>query len=161
MATPISAPDVAIQPKTRKRLFLKWFIAITAILFAYLAWQWNAGLEQGQQLADAAVGRFHADLDEGNYEQIYLDADEHFRQGGKKEEFIKLLDAMHRKLGNTRRAIRIDVSANAGLTGTFITTRYSTNFENGQAAETFKWVKQNGLLILHEYNILSNALVLN
>jgi hypothetical protein len=161
MATPIRTPDVTVQPKTRKRLFLKWSVAITAILFAYLAWQWSAGLEQGQKLADAAVGRFHADLDEGNYEQIYLDADETFRKGGNKEEFIKLIDAMHRKLGNTRRAILVDTSTNATLSGTFITTRYSTNFEKGQALETFTWVKRNGLLVLHEYNIQSNALVLN
>ena len=161
MASPISTLDAAVRPTTRKRLFLKWSIAITALLFAYLAWQCGTGLKQGQRLADAAVERFHADLDEGHYEQIYLDADENFRQGVKIEEFSKLFGAIHGKLGNTGRATLVNISANVTLTETFITTRYSTNFEKGQAAETFTWVKQNGLLVLHEYNIQSSALVLN
>ena len=158
----LSTPnDVAEPQKPRKRLLLKWSIAITAVLFAYLAWQCGTGLIEGHKLADKAVGRFHDALNAGNVEQIYGDADDAFRSAGTKEELIEFLEAVHRKLGTSQGTSLANLNVNATPNGTFITTLYTTSYATGQASETFVWLKKKGELKLYSYNIQSKALMLD
>jgi hypothetical protein len=153
--------DVVEPRKTRKRLLLKWSIAITAVLFAYLAWQCGTGLIEGHKLADQAVGRFHNALNEGNYEQIYSAGDVAFQTSDTQEELIKIFETVHRKLGNCQSSSLTNLNVNATTNGTLLTTQYGSNYAGGQATETFVWLKKNGELKLYNYNIQSKAFLLD
>ena len=56
------------------------------------------------QLAEDAVPKFHEQLDAGQFQDIYDQSGEDLKQAANRQEFIALLDAVHRKLGNGHRA---------------------------------------------------------
>jgi hypothetical protein len=126
----------------------------------FVTWQCGSALVRGRKLADGAVQHFHQQLNAEEYDEIYGETDDRFRAGQSRDELIKFLQAVHKKLGDagdtTQASIRVDTNTH----GTFTTTRYNTTFVNGGATETFTWVNGDGGLKLYEYHIESNALVI-
>lgn len=108
-----------------------------------------------------AVAAFHRQLDSEQWRSIYSEADDEFRQGGTEQDFRRLIEAVHRKLGNVQAAQMRDYKQTwiAGQ-GTFVVFTCQTKFAGGEAIETFAWRMSTPRPILHGYNINSNALVL-
>ena len=52
---------------------------------------------------------------------------------------MRLLRTIHTKLGNVRGKTLDSVATTVNAEGTFITLRYSTQFQHGPAVETFNW----------------------
>jgi hypothetical protein len=138
----------------------KWSVGATSIILLVLLWQCGSALVQGRKLANAAVRHFHQQLNTEEYDEIYQEADEGFKNGQTHDEIIEFLRAVHSKLGNTGDEKQINIRADANTHGAFITARYSTAFVSGTATETFTWIKSSGILKLHAYHIQSNALIL-
>ena len=124
-------------------------------------WQCGSALVQGRKLADAAVRRFHEQLNAGDFEGIYRDADQGFKTDQGHDESIRFLEAVHRKLGLAGPETRLNLRVETNPGGTFLSTQYATAFAAGTATETFIWVKSGGMLKLNGYHIESNALILN
>jgi len=160
MSLETPTPEIQYAP-ARKRVLWKWSLAVTAIVIIFVAWQCGSGIFQGHKLADVAVQHFHEQLNGGRYDGIYDEATEGFRQGGKHEEFMKLLGAVHAKTGDAGATKSGSINVTTTPSGTFVTTQYETTFEKGAATETFTWLKTQGTLKLYGYNIQSNALILN
>jgi len=120
-----------------------------------------SAVTEGAKSADAAVQHFHQQLNSGQYEQTYSEANEGFRSGQKHEELIKFLGAVHRKLGNAGEARFVDLQINATTDGTFLAASYETKFANGPATESFTWKKNGGAWELFSYHIESMALIMN
>ena len=127
----------------------------------FLMWQCGSALWSGRKLSDAAVQRFHQQLNAAEYQAICNDADEGFRSGQNQEDIIKLLTAVHKKLGAAGKDSLINLEVKATTNGTFTTAFYDTKFANGDATETFTWIKSGGGLKLYGYNIQSMALIVN
>jgi hypothetical protein len=72
-----------------------------------------------------------------------------------------LLAAVDRKLGAVKAAEQTGWSVKYKPVGTSIVVGLKTQFENGEAMETFAFQIENGKAILNGYNIRSNALILN
>lgn len=161
MSMPTVTPDIPYRTPTRKRVLWKWSLAITAIVAVFLVWQCGNAVLQGRRLATPAVDRFHQQLNAGKFEEIYQEAAQGFREGGKHEDIVRFLNAVHAKLGNAGATSAGNINVNATPNGTFVTTEYNTKFEKGDALETFTWLKAGGALKLHAYNIQSNAFILN
>jgi hypothetical protein len=164
LSTPVPAPtpDFSYSSSVHKRKLLwKWSLAFTALIFIYLMWQCGSGLLHGRTLSNEAVRQFHEDLNSGRFDDIYAGADEGFRKTGQEQELTKLLEAVHRKLGNVEASNMNNLSVNATPSGTFITAVYRTSFARGTAAETFTWKKNGNGVKLYGYNIQSNALIVN
>lgn len=102
---------------------------------------------------------FHQELNGSHYEEICRDADDGFSQGEKHDELLRLLEAVHRKLGDASDESQTSMNVNATTDGTFITADYNTRFVQGQAIETFTWIKSGGTLKLYGYNIQSKVLL--
>jgi hypothetical protein len=164
MTAPAPTPDdLDLQrPSHSGRLLRRWPLILTAVISVFLMWQCGSTLRQGRSLANIAAQRFHQELNSGQYEQIYSEADQGFAQPGKHDELVTFLQAVHTKLGDVRMEslLSIHVGASTGG-GAFITTQYNTTFARGTGVETFIWVKSRGSLKLYGYNIQSNALVMN
>ena len=157
--SPAPVPDFGYTAASSRRLLWKSLLGLIAIILAFLMWQCGSALHQGRQLANAAVQRFHQELNSGHYEKICQDAEEGFSQGEKRDELLKVLEAVHRKLGDAGEGSQINMNVNATTDGTFITTDYNTRFVQGQAIETFTWIKNGTTLKLYGYNVQSKALL--
>jgi hypothetical protein len=112
------------------------------------------------ELAKQNVEQFHSELDSGQYAAVYAACDEKFHQATTESDFVKLLDAIHRKLGNVQQAnLRNTGVAWFAGQGATVTLVYDTKFAEGAGTEQFIWhIKDNGAA-LYGYHINSNELV--
>lgn len=110
-------------------------------------------------VAEAGVPKFHALLDAGNFDDIYEKSSDNLKQFGKRKDFVALLEAVHRKLGNTKSSEKQGWNINYQPAGTFVTLTYKTNYAEGEAAEQFVFVMQGKTALLAGYHINSNALI--
>jgi hypothetical protein len=157
LPTPPSIPDFGRNVKRPKRILWKWSIAVTAVLLIFLMWQCGSTLYTGSKLADQQVERFHGQLNRGEFEAICREADEGFSEDDKREEFMRFLESVHRKLGNAESGKRVNLNVQATNGSTFVTSQYNSEFESGQADETFTWRKSGNTLKLYRYNVQSAA----
>lgn len=146
--------------ESRKSILWKWSIAITVVVLGFLAWQCGSALLAGRGLSNAAVKHFHEQLNEEQYEQIFAAADDGFQRSADREETIKFLQAVHRKLGSAEQTNLRNITVQATGAGTFVIASYITKFKNGEGTEQFTWTKTDGQLKLHGYNVQSKALVI-
>jgi len=106
-----------------------------------------------------SVSQFHAELNNEDYQSIYSQADQRFRDASKREDLFQLLGAVHRKLGTVQGAERQNFHVNFNTSGTQVVVTYNTKFSGGDAVEEFVWAKDGDTLRLLHYNINSNALI--
>jgi hypothetical protein len=156
-ATPV--PPAISRPPVRKGILWKWSLGITAVLLSYLMWQCGSALGEGRKLADTGVRHFHQQLNAEQYEEICRDADDAFTGSQPANDMIKILRAVHKKLGIAEAESQVNIRVDANTNGTFITTWYNTKYSSGLATETFAWRKKNGSLTLVGYNVQSAALL--
>ena len=111
-------------------------------------------------LAQQNVEQFHSQLNSEHYTAVYAACDEKFHQATSESDFVKLLQAVHRKLGNVEgSSLRNTGVAWFAGQGATVTLLYETRFAEGTGIEKFVWhMKDNGAA-LYGYNINSNELV--
>ena len=110
--------------------------------------------------AEQAIQRFHELLDAGQSTAIYESAAEDLKKVSTQEDFVALLDAVHRKLGVSKSSSQKGWNVNYGTSGKFITLNYETVYAEGQASERFVYRVAEGQALLAGYHINSSALVL-
>jgi len=156
-----SSPSALPHVASRKRVLWKWSIAATLVLIAILFWKCGTALLQGKQLSENGVQQFHVLLNSGHYDQIYDGASNAFRASGNKEDMIKFLQAVHRKLGDAGSHTLKNFNVTAATTGTYITAVYGTSFAKGEAVETFTWLTSGQTVVLYRYNVQSMKLIVD
>jgi hypothetical protein len=109
--------------------------------------------------AEQAVSSFHELLNAGRFAEIYELSSDELKKASKQSDFVALLDAVHRKLGNTKSAVDQAWNVNYRTSGTFITLTYKTVYSEGDAAEQFVFRMQGPSAALAGYHINANALV--
>ena len=118
------------------------------------------GLLDGLKTAETEVEVFHSQFNSGQYRQMYLDTDEALRQSAGEADFVALIEAVHRKLGNLEETTRagFDVRWDGG--GHWVSLSYQSRFTHGEAVEEFVWRIDADKAKLVSYNINSPALIL-
>jgi hypothetical protein len=111
-------------------------------------------------LAQQNVAQFHSQLDSEQYTAVYAACDEKFHQATSQTDFVKLLEAIHRKLGNVQQS-NLQNSGVAWFAGqgATVTLVYDTKFAEGSGSERFVWHIKDNVAALYSYNINSNELV--
>ncbi|HZH33092.1 MAG TPA: DUF4019 domain-containing protein [Pyrinomonadaceae bacterium] len=134
-----------------------------ALLFLSVALAAACGVEQKRSglppEAQAAIDAITADLARGDYEKIYAEAAEEWRQAARADESRANLERIRTSLGNV--LSRAQLSANevlAGVTEHTLSVSYNTKFERADAIETFALVERSGRWRLARYAVNSNAL---
>ena len=107
------------------RVHHKYLLLFVALLACLLG---ACSTGEKTDLAEADVPRFHAAPDAGNQAKIHDAAGDELQKAGKREDFIALLGAVHRKLGNVKSSKRIGWRVGADLHGTLITLAHETEF---------------------------------
>jgi hypothetical protein len=106
-----------------------------------------------------AVATFHKQLDAGQFAAIEAAGGAEInRPAG---QLVKLLEAVHRKLGNIKSSERVGFNDQVNTGGHFLSLSYSTTFEKGVASENFYYSIVGGKAVLAGYHIASDALILN
>jgi len=132
--------------------------------FAAAAMLGGCGIKESFKDSEVQVARFHAALDAGQVQKIWTTADPDLRKSTRREDFEKLLDAVHRKLGKVTASKQVGWNANATNSGTFLTVTMQTTFENGAGTEQFVYRKGKGEgapPTLVGYTIQSQDMMLN
>lgn len=112
-------------------------------------------------IAEREVPRFHAALNAGQFSHLYDNGADELKKAATKNDFVKLLGAVNKKLGNVRGTEKQSWRINYHTSGTFAQLVYKTSYANGEATEQFVYRIKNDKAILVGYQINSNALITN
>jgi hypothetical protein len=112
--------------------------------------------------AQEAIDAVSSDLNDGNYEKIYTEAAEEWRQATTLEQSNATFKTLKDKLGNAKSRSYHSATEQSTTSGTlpghtFIIT-YKTTFDRGDAMETFTLIERDGRWLLARYFVNSDAL---
>jgi hypothetical protein len=127
-------------------------------LFFYLSG--CGGLTKGKPAAEAAISRFHQNMNDGLYEEIWNQAHEKFRGASSKEKFIEFMSAIEHKLGKVQSSKNIGWKVNTFNFTTTVLMDQNTTFEKGSGRETFTFEMKEDNALLVGYNIQSMDLII-
>ena len=140
--------------------------ALACLMFTLVACgvgQKRSGLPAGAQ---SSIDSITADIARGDYEKIYADAAEEWRQTASAEESRASLERVRTGLGNVlsraplgaQERERGSNSGSGDLAGHTLIVSYNTKYERADAIETFTLVEREGRWLLARYAVNSNAL---
>ena len=132
--------------------------ALLALAAALLA-AGCSSMKAGREAADKAIAEFHERLDSGRLAEIYEAAAPELQRTTARDDFVRLLEAVHRKLGKVRDSTNQGWQVNATTAGTFVAMTQDTAFETGRGTESFRFAVRDGKAVLVAYNINSNDLI--
>lgn len=137
---------------------MKMIKLLGAVLgFALLA---GCSMSKDVALAQAQIPVFHSELDAGSFHEIYATSATDLQKVASEEDFSKLLEAVHRKLGNVKTSAQETLNIATTTSGTFVTVVNKSKFEQGDGDEQFVYRIDQGVAKLAGYHISSMALVL-
>ena len=113
------------------------------------------------QLADQEVPKFHASLDASDFAALYDAGAQELKAVTTKQDFVNLLEAVHRKLGAVSKSEKTGWNVNYNTGGTYATLTYTTTFARGAGTEQFVYRIEDKRALLVGYHINSNALIVN
>ena len=134
---------------------------ITISILAALVTLTACSMSGNVDAADAAVVEFHVLLDAGRFDELYDAADDELKAATIRKDFVDLLGAVSRKLGEVVTTQKTGWRVQRGTGGSFVTVAYATSFAHGEAVEQFTFRMHDGEARLLNYHINSNALIIN
>lgn len=99
-------------------------------------------------------------LDAEQSEQIYTQTGDEFKKATPKQDFMDLLDVIHKRLGLMKDTKQITFGINYGLGGTYVSLLYDTHYSGGEAKEHFVFRLDDQKTYLVGYHVESNALLM-
>ncbi|HVY69110.1 MAG TPA: DUF4019 domain-containing protein [Verrucomicrobiae bacterium] len=121
----------------------------------------SCGFGKSKEIAAKSVTTFHQEYNNSKFGEIYSGATPAFKTATKEGDFLKFIEAVHRKLGPFQTATQSGWQVNATTSGKFVVLSFNSQFENGAAAETFTFVVSGESAALQKYNINSPVLIIN
>lgn len=109
--------------------------------------------------AETGVVSFHQAMDAGQYAMIYDASGPEMKSSMPRDDFMKLLTAMHDKLGVFRSGKTINWNVNYGTGGHMVTLHREAQFEKGVGTEEFVFRVAGDKATLVGWHVMSNALV--
>ena len=102
------------------------------------------------------------DLDAGRYDKLYSDASDEWRKDSTLDESKATFQRLHDKLGRAQvrnlDTAREERTGTAPVPGHSLIAVYQTQFERGDAMETFTLIEHSGKWYLAKYLVTSTAL---
>jgi hypothetical protein len=133
----------------------------TALALSFVVLLVSCGMKQAMEDSGAEIEHFHANFDREAYDAIWSTTSSEFRQVSKKEDFGKLLAAIHTKLGVVKKSDQQGWRANTNNGVSTVVINTKTAFAKGDGLETFTYIREGKALRLLGYNIQSAALIYN
>ncbi len=111
--------------------------------------------------ATVEIDRFHASLNAGRFEPVWQAAAPDLKTASPEPAFVRLLYAVHRKLGAFKSGKATGFNENVSGAGTFVSIGYASSYQRGSAIEQFIYRIGEGRPTLAGYHVSSDALILN
>ena len=112
--------------------------------------------------AQSSIDNITSDMSRADYEKIYAEAAEEWRQTASADESRARLERVRNALGNVLSRAQLSAQererASGSLAGHTLVVSYNTKFERADAIETFTLVERSGRWLLARYAVNSNAL---
>lgn len=108
---------------------------------------------------EAGIASFHASLNAGKFDKIYSDTDAEFKSITTRDDFTKVLTAIHAKMGNFQSGKTVGWNDNATTGGHYLTLNTEAKYEHGMGQEQFVFKIVGGKAAIVGYNINSNTLI--
>jgi hypothetical protein len=148
------------QPASKRRLLTTLLCLVMAAL------NFGCGLQSERRELPAdvqsAIATIADDLAAEQYEKIYNEADELWKQDSTLEQSVADLKTLRAKLGKAKsrnlHAATEQHNSGGALKGRAYIVTYQTNFENGEGMEIFTLVERNNQWLLARYRVNSTAL---
>lgn len=121
----------------------------------------SCNTKQKKEIAENAVEKFHLLFNDSLYREIYLQADQTYKDAVTETDTIALFAMLRQKLGRVEQSKQVRWSRNASTLGTTVRLEYKTYFTNGTATERFIFLESNGDIRLMNYDIQSPLLIKN
>lgn len=128
-----------------------------AIVAAFALSGCNAAADT--KAAENGVASFHRAMDAGRFAPIYDASAQDMKSAISRDDFVKLLSALHAKLGSFKSGKTTSWNDNATTGGHYVTLQRDAQFERGPGTENFVFRIENGQPILAGYHVNSNVLV--
>jgi hypothetical protein len=129
------------------------------IALALLAPLASCNAAEDTKAGEAAIVTFHNALNAANFDQIYTDTDPEFKSVTTRQDFNKVLAAIHKKLGNFQSGKTVGWNDNATTGGHYLTLNAEAKYDRGTAHEQFVFKISKQRAALAGYNINSTALI--
>lgn len=111
-----------------------------------------------QMAATAAIESFHRELDAGDYDSIWSQADEGFRRTVPRDQYLAYMTRLHRALGEVVRSDTEHAGSVAHAATSTVLIAQNTRFVRASGLETFTFqITPRGAVLLG-YNVQSSVL---
>jgi hypothetical protein len=154
----------ATGPRLRKAVTLKIASAAVALLPFLLMQSCHIG-ERRNALPPAAQTALESaieDIDDGSYDQLYLEAADEWRSQSSLEDSKATFETLHNRLGRARsrslQTAREEQTSTGPTPGHSVTVIYQTSFDRGYGIETFTLIEHRGKWALAKYYVSSSGL---
>ncbi|MDI1314960.1 hypothetical protein [Prosthecobacter sp.] len=117
-------------------------------------------MTKGKGLAETAVVDFHKQFNEQKFKELYAAGHADLKASEAEDDFVKLLEAVHRKLGRQVKSIDGAWRINSYNLKTSVVLSQNTEFEHGKGVETFTYIVSGDFCLLQSYLIKSNDMLL-
>lgn len=155
--SPLSVPAYKEPPSWYEGKNVKWILIGGALVVLLIVWLWGSVACSSYKITRQAIDSFHAELDRGEYQQIYDHLSEDFIQSGTKAKNLQFFEMVHNKMGNTGKVSMLGFHFNKVNGVTLSITSCRAQFANGEAIENFTWRIKDNQAWLVGYRINSPA----
>jgi hypothetical protein len=116
-------------------------------------------MTQGKGLAAAAMVDFHKQYNDQKFTALYADSHPQLKAAATEADFVKLLEAMHRKLGKHVKSTESGWRVNSHNFTTYVISTQNSEYEQGKGTETFTYIVSDGACKLQTYHINSQDML--
>lgn len=138
-----------------KKIMTKPLFLFITFIFVIAALTLSCSFTKGKEQGERAVEKFHQQLNAGQYQEIYKQSDDKFKEVATEADFTQLLEAVRRKLGTVQKATFAGGNVNSGTMGTVVTLQYEVEFSEGKGTEQFSFLINGEEAKLIRYDVNS------
>lgn len=117
-------------------------------------------MSKAKGMADAAIVDFHKKFNEQKFKELYSAGHADLKAAATEADFLRLLEAVHRKLGRQVRSSEGGWRVNTSNMKTSAVVTQDTEFEQGKGTETFTYVVSGDSCTLLGYHINSQDMMI-
>ena len=139
---------------------LRW-LPVLAVLWLAFGSSGCGGFVRDKETAADAMDQFHDRYNAGDFGKIYDTADADFQASTTRTDWLKLMDAVHRKLGNYKTCASQGWKTNTNNFDTTVGLRYKSTFEKGDGTEDFVFHISGKRAELRSYHIDAPKLIID
>ena len=133
---------------------------LLALLLALISISSCKDMTKGKDLAESAIVDFHQKFNEGKFKELYAAGHPDLKAAATEEDFVKLLEAVSRKLGKQVKSTAGGWRINSFNLKTSVSLSQTTEFEQGKGIESFSYIVSGDSCQLQGYHIDSKDMLL-